>query len=217
VNASQPAPGGGLPVSVAPERLELWLDRFSQRHGPVTWDMTPTLAIATAADGAIAKCDVPFPPMEDGCSLVDHALRDRTVGLLLVRLGGFTTSAFERQKLVVSKCGSRPVHGRTSAGGSSQQRFARRRENQARVALDAAVAAATRVLLPALSTLDAVVVGGDRFAVDTVLRDPSLAPVRELVTAPLLDVPDPRRSILVEAGATARLVHIHVVDAPVAP
>jgi len=47
-----------------------------------------------------------------------------------------------------------------------------------------------------------------------VLGSSRLAPLRTLITGPLLDVPDPRRSVLVEAGAMARLVHIRVVDSP---
>ena len=204
----------GRAITVAPERFEGWWTQLVERHGSLTWELTANTAVATAADGTVVNCNVPFPPLEDGCSLVDHALRERTIGVLLVRLGGYAAGVFEGIELVASKCGSRPVHGRTSAGGSSQHRFARRRENQVRVALAAAAAAAERVLLPAVGTLDAVVTGGDRRALDTVLSNPALAPLRTLISGPVLDVPDPRRSVLVKAGPMARLVHIRLVEVP---
>ena len=45
-----------------------------------------------------------------------------------------------------SKVGQRHVQGRTKAGGQSQQRFARRRDNQARAAYEAAAEHAARIL-----------------------------------------------------------------------
>ena len=75
---------------------------------------------------------------------------------------------------VESKVGQRHVQGRTKAGGQSQQRFARRRDNQARQAYEAAADHAARILggLPRGSL---VVTGGDHAAVDEVLADPRLS------------------------------------------
>ena len=199
-------------IAVAPERLDGWLQRFAADHGALVWAIDGAMAVARAADGTVVQCAIPFPPLDQADVLVSHALRARTIGVLLVRLGGFAAGVFAGGTLVGSKCGSRLVHGRSAAGGQSQQRFARRRENQARAALDAAVAAAVAVLLPVRETLDGIVVGGDRHAVDTVMGDPALAPLRALVTGRLLDVPDPRRKVLVEAGAMARLVHVRIVE-----
>jgi hypothetical protein len=160
---------------------------------------------------------VPFPPLpvDPGGrygGLLDHALADRTVGVLLVRLGGFAAGVVEGTRVVASRVGSRPVHGRAAAGGWSQHRFARRREGQARTALEAAAAAAAAVLLPALGGLDAVVAGGDRRAVEAVLADPRLAALRPLLAARLLDVPDPRRRVLEDAPRRVRAVSIRVVE-----
>jgi hypothetical protein len=88
------------------------------------------------------------------------------------------------------------VHGRHKAGGSSQKRFARRREGQARVALQAAADVAARILLPRTGDLDALVLGGDRSALGTVLEDPRLRDLRSLATPRVFDVPDPRLSVL---------------------
>jgi peptide subunit release factor 1 (eRF1) len=173
----------------------------------------PDAVELTAADGATAVCEVPFPPLTG--ALVEHCRTDRRVGVLLVRLGGYAAGVFQGRELVTSKVGSRQVHGRSAAGGQSQPRFARRREGQVRVALAAAADNAARLLVPAASTLDAVVLGGDRTAVDEVLADRRLAPLLPLVSGRLLDVPDPRLKVLQSTPDLFRAVRITLVD-PVA-
>lgn len=189
-------------MTVPPTRLQRWLTGFEERHGAVEVTTTPEAVTLRAADGAEAHVEVPFPPL-DG-DLVAHVLRERTVGVLLARKGGHAAGVFVGDVLVDSKVGSRHVQGRTAAGGWSQQRFARRREGQAAVAGQAAADTAARVLLA--RPLDALVVGGDRTAVDDVLADPRL---RHLVpTGRLHDVPDPRLAVLKELPY--RDVHIRV-------
>jgi hypothetical protein len=104
------------------------------------------------------------------------------------------------------------VHGRSAAGGQSQQRFARRRDGQVRVALQAFTDTAVRLLLPEAASLEAVVVGGERTAVDEVLADRRLEPLRSLVTGRLLDGPDPRLKVLEASYDQLRAVWIRVVD-----
>jgi Actinobacteria/chloroflexi VLRF1 release factor len=129
----------------------------------------------TAEDGSVAECYPPFPP-PGGASMLAatagadsaadpaspatpadvaaiaaafaaHARRPRTVGVLLVRLGGYAAGVFTGYPpaLQDAKVGSRLVHGRSAAGGWSQHRFARRREKQANEALDAAADAAVLI------------------------------------------------------------------------
>ena len=205
-------------MHVAPERLERWLDGFAARHGELTWSADEHHVRIAAADGSIADCTVPFPPLHVHATapyggLLAHCAADRTVGVIVVRLGGYAVGVFEGTRLTESKVGSRPVHGRSAAGGWSQQRFARRREGQARVALEATADVAARILLPALNRLDAVVAGGDRRAIDAVLADPRLAPLRALRTATLLDVPTPDRRVLLDTPARFRAVAIRVSEA----
>ena len=207
---SAPAAGGGRWVTTSPERLQRWLDGFAVRHGPVARTFDDVCVRLVAEDGAVAELEVPFPPLTGG--LVEHVLRDRRVGVLLVRLGGSACGVFDGPRLVASKVTVRQVHGRSAAGGQSQQRFARRREGQVRVALQASADTAVRVLLPHAGSLEAVVVGGERTAVDAVLADPRLAALRPLVTGRLLDVPDPRQVVLEAAYDGLRAVRIRVVD-----
>lgn len=217
---SRVAPAPGRRVSVEPERLAGWLGRFADRHDGITGcTADPSTVVVAAADGALAECAVPFPPLaadpaDPYGGLVAHALADRRVGVLLVRLGGHAAGVFAGERLVASKVGSRQVHGRSAAGGQSQQRFARRREGQVRVALAAAADVAAGVLLPAASGLDAVVLGGDRRAVEEVLADPRLARLRRLVVEARLDVPDPRLKVLQATPPLFRAVRIRLVEAP---
>ncbi|WP_081438878.1 acVLRF1 family peptidyl-tRNA hydrolase [Pseudofrankia asymbiotica] len=236
-------------MNVAPERLAGWFDRFVERHGPIAWTASPLALIATAADGAVADCQVPFPPLRSAPTatetavaataatevvaapvsvpvaagdgdpahqLAAHALVDRRVGVLLVRLGGHAAGVFDGPRLIASKVGTRQVHGRSAAGGWSQHRFARRRDGQVKVALAAAADVAAAVLLPVAAELDAVVLGGERRAAEQVLDDPRLRRLRGLVVPPFLTVPDPRRRVLDESPGQFRAVRIRVVE-PEAP
>jgi hypothetical protein len=207
---ARPAAGGGRWVSVSPERLQRWLDGFAARHGPVARTSTADHVRLVAEDGAVAEVEVPFPPLTVG--LLEHVLRDRRVGVLLVRLGGCACGVFDGPRLVASKVTTRQVHGRIQAGGQSQQRFSRRRDGQVRVMHQAAADTAVRVLLPAAATLDGLVVGGERTAVDAVLADRRLEALRPLVTGRLLVGPDPRLKVLEASYDQLRAVWIRVVD-----
>ncbi|MEO6205058.1 MAG: acVLRF1 family peptidyl-tRNA hydrolase [Mycobacteriales bacterium] len=209
---SSPAAGGGRWISVPPERLDRWLANFADRHGATDTSEVDGAVVVTAADRAVATFEVPFGPLRG--SLTEHALMDRRIGVLLVRLGGYAAGVFEGRTLVSSKVGSRLVHGRAAAGGTSQHRFARRREGQSRVALAAAADNAVRILVPEVARLDAVVIGGDRSAVDEVLTDRRLAPLLPLVQGLLLDVPDPRLVVLRSTPDLFRAVRIHLADPP---
>jgi peptide subunit release factor 1 (eRF1) len=169
----------------------------------------------TAADGATAELVAPYPPLREGwasgdpvAAIVEHASRRRVIGVLLVRLGGYAVGVFDGDDVIASKVGARQVHGRSAAGGWSQHRFARRREGQVKVALEAAINTAAVVLVPHAHRLEAVVPGGDRQALRTVLADARLAALRPLVTARILDVPDPRARVLRDSLEACRAIRV---------
>jgi hypothetical protein len=206
---------------VAPERIESWLAEFGERHGAagISTDSSRAVLTMAAADGAIAQCHVPFPPLPAGASgsgadLAAHAAADRTVGVLLVRLGGYAAGIFAGAPplLVASKVGSRLVHGRSAAGGQSQQRFARRREKQAREALTAAADCAAAVFGSASGQLDAVVLGGDRRAMAALREDPRLGPYFDLAVERFLTVPDPRQAVLRGTPRLFRAIRVRLTD-----
>jgi VLRF1 release factor-like protein len=218
-----PAAGGGRWVDVPPERLVSWIVTFTQRHGagPVSRDPAGVTVTFTAADGAVAECRPPFPPLRLAAGddpvaiageIVAHALAERTVGVLLVRLGGYSVGVFAGSppRLVSSKTGSRPVHGRSAAGGWSQHRFARRRENQAATALRAAADAAAAMFGP--HRLDALVLGGDKRSIAGLRGDPRLASYLGLAVDRFLTVPDPRLAVLKESPRSFLAIRIRITE-----
>lgn len=212
--SSRPAAGGGRWVEVAPTRLARWLDGFTERHGPAAASPQPYGLLLAAPDGAAAELHAApgAPASTDLAAFVAAATATRRVGLLLVRKGAAAVGVAHGAELETSKVDTRYVQGRTAAGGWSQHRFARRRENQAKAAADDAAALVARLLLPRVRELSAVVTGGDRRAVDAVLADRALAPVAALRAERLLDVPEPRHAVLLAAVTAARAVRILVRD-----
>ncbi|MBC6449938.1 acVLRF1 family peptidyl-tRNA hydrolase [Actinokineospora xionganensis] len=214
--------GGGRAVEVTADRIAGWYDRFACRHGGVSRTVATVESIVVeAVDGATATVEVPFAPLDTEPGewaglridlLITHLERPRKVGLLLVRLGGHSLGVAEAGKVTVSRTGRRQVHGRNAAGGWSQHRFARRREGQVRQAMEAAARDVAEVLGSRVSELDAVVLGGDKSALDILRAQRSLAPVFALAEPRILDVPDPRRTVLDDAAERAFSVEIVVRD-----
>ncbi len=209
-------------LDVSPERIEGWLVEFAARHGNTTATMDASRAIVAvrAADGTVAECHVPFPPLPPtasgtGADLAVHAAADRTVGVLLVRLGGYAAGVFagDPPRLIASKVGSRLVHGRSAAGGQSQQRFARRRQKQAREALAAAADCAAAVFGRYSSELDAMVLGGDKRSIAVLREDARLRPYFGLAVERFLTVPDPRLAVLQGAPRQFRVIRIRLTAA----
>ena len=220
-------------IEVAPERLAGWLRSFAERHGDVTGEGDRAVVTFRAADGSVAECHVPFPPLPgpgpggaDGAPapgdvagwterIVAHAQAERTVGVFLVRLGGYAAGVFtgpSAAHLAASKVGSRLVHGRSAAGGQSQQRFARRREKQAGEALGAAADVAAAVFGPYKDQLDAVVLGGDRRTITGLRDDPRLRPYFKLAVERFLTVPDPRLAVLRTAPRLFQAIRIRLTE-----
>ena len=225
-------------MEVPPERLVSWIVTFAQRHGgaapdrPVTPGEDGAAVTFTAADGAEAECHPPFPPAPSGDpvaaeatpeaavraaaeALAAHAAADRTIGVLLVRLGGYAAGVFAGSppRLIDSKTGSRPVHGRSAAGGWSQHRFARRRENQAATALRAAADAMAEVFgRYGPDRLDAVVLGGDKRSAAGLRGDARLEKYLAKATGRFLTVPDPRLAVLRDIPCAFLAIRIRLTE-----
>ncbi|TNM64625.1 hypothetical protein FHN55_14065 [Streptomyces sp. NP160] len=230
-------------VEVEPERLSGWVQRFTASHGAVRLAEAPERLLLRAADGEAADLEVPWPPLpapvvspslsaavaEDDdagarvAALAAHAAADRTALLVLVRRGGWAVGLARGGELLDGAHGTRYVQSRTAAGGWSQQRYARRRANQAdglvSAALDGLGALLARAGGPSGPLAPQVLVpGGDRQLVAGVLDGvpaPAASQLLALPRGPLLDVPDPRRAVLAAAARRARCVRVRV--GPLAP
>jgi hypothetical protein len=188
-----------------------WVENFGTRHGGAALSVDSGALTGLAEDGSIFVAHGPFARPYDGppdvASFLQEGAPPSVWGVLLVRKGGFAVARLSGERTLESKVGQRHVQGRTKAGGQSQQRFARRRDNQARVAYEAAADHAARILPGAV----VLVTGGDHAAVEAVLEDQRLAGFA--VVPPFLAVPDPRRAVLEQAVVDACSIRIDVTNA----
>lgn len=175
---------------VAYERIDGWCERFGARHGGYERVSAGGRVLLTAPDGAVAEFG-------------DARAPDR-FGLILVRRGGYAIGLVDGARVAGSKCGTRYVQGKTKAGGWSQQRYARRRANQASGLAGAAGDAIRRVLTDEGGST--AFGGGDRRLVEEALQ--ASRSKRIALADRWLDVPEPRRATLDEAIRQVRSVRI---------
>ncbi|CAN5429455.1 acVLRF1 family peptidyl-tRNA hydrolase [soil metagenome] len=199
-------------IHVPPVRWERWCENFERSHGVTTYAVVDGALNGIGEDGSRFAARLPFGSSFGGAptpvALVAAVAAPDDWGVLLVRKGGFAMARLSGTAMGESKTGQRHVQGRTKAGGQSQQRFARRRDNQARQAYEAAAEHAVRILGGCRGP---VITGGDRPAVEEVLADPRLSGLT--VTGPWLAVPDPRRGVLEQSVADAAALQVDVVNA----
>ncbi len=208
-------PGGPRTVLVPAARIVRWFENFGARHGAFELSVSDGRLRTVAEDGAVAAASLPWSRAYDGpadpAAFADSCTAEVRWGVLLVRRGGFAVAAGTRPDPAYTKVGRRHVQGQTKAGGWSQQRYARRRGNQARAAFDAAADHAHRILIEQFGGVDALVCGGDRAAVDAVLDDPRL---RDVARVPRwLPVSDPNAEVLRKAIADAHAAEITISNA----
>ena len=173
----------GRRVEVAPERYAAWREKFDLNN----------------PDG---------PQRVVGVGRFDHPC----LAVILIRRGGYAVALVEGSTLVAHKVGTRHVQSRTAAGGWSQQRFARRRGNQADALVHAVADHAHRILSE--GTPQALVVGGDRTLTGEVLEDPRFASLLTLPRREFADIGDPRRAVLDEVVRRSRAVEVLIDDGP---
>jgi hypothetical protein len=204
---------------VSGERLAGWVQRFGASHGSLLLTEVDGGLQLRAADGAEALLRAPWPA--DGrpgrgddavARLASLASQPRPLGVVLVRRGGYSVAVVSEGRALASKTGTRHVQSRTAAGGWSQQRFARRRANQADALVEAVAAHAARIF--ADYRIEYVAAGGDRALAELVLAEPVVKPYAALPRLPFLDVPDPRAAVLKKAAADVCAVRILVTDPP---
>ena len=89
-----------------------------------------------------------------------------TIGVALVRLGRYAIAVYEGQRLAVSKTDTRYVKGKHHAGGTSQRRFQRVRENQIHRLYAEASGVLDAQWRPWMHKLDYVALGGEAATVN---------------------------------------------------
>jgi hypothetical protein len=176
------------------EPLEGAAGRSVYRNGEVRFELEAEIVTVRPPFGLDHEGDYEFVHVEP---LLETLGQDHLVGALLVRLGGYAVGVFRGEALIASKVGSRNVHGRHHKGGSSANRFSRRREEQARALVNEAAETAVRVLSSHLPDLKAVALAGDRLALRKTLAARSeLAVLQQMALPRSFPVPEPRRDVL---------------------
>ena len=199
------------------------MDGFVARHGAAEATLRDGAVHLLAADGSTAVLSPLLPLAGDGGDDVVGALARHAQAapsplvLVLVRRGGYAVAVVRDGRLAASKVGSRYVQSRTAAGGWSQQRFARRRDNQAAALLDAVGDVVVRLALGddghSVEPGTTLVTGGDRALVEQLLAQPRLSGLAAVRAGRHLDVPDPRADVLRDAVARALAVEVQVTNA----
>ena len=189
-------------VVVPVSRVVRWVENFSIRHGAASLSVVEGALCGLAADGSTFCARLPFDRSYEGpadaVAFAAAGAPPQDWGVLLVRKGGFAVARLAGTEVSASKVGKRHVQGKTKAGGWSQQRFARRRDNPARAAMAAADEHAARIL----DHLDGPLIYGG-------IEE---ARPEETILLPG-HVPDPRRDVLMKAVADAQSALFDVVNA----
>lgn len=201
-------------VGVAPTRLPGWLDGFAERHQQPTVELLSDSLLPLAPDGAAARFDLPWGPLpgvEPQAELIAAFQQPRRIGAFILRRKAHAVGVFQGEQLLTHKLGRHYVQGQTKAGGWSQQRYARRRSNQADRAFDAAAVDVAALLLPEATRLEALLQLGDRLSITKVLARSELAELNRAELdrgLPNFSVPDPNLKVLSGLPSQFRKVSI---------
>ena len=191
-----PAGGSWTPPPDAPDIVAAFVEQ-NATGAVVFWGEPARLVIAPPfpVDAGEYPCYYTQP-------LRESLIRERRLGIVLVRLGGYSVGVYERGQFVDTKTGGRFVKNRHRKGGQSQRRFERLREGQIREHYDDVAEVIRARLLPVADGLDWVVLGGDRHTIQGLLKRAPLPPPLAAKRLPgILDVPEPRRDVLERSPA----------------
>lgn len=212
------APGveGAALESVGPEG-QAWLSRLRDLGRRMLESDTGLACLRRGEAGLVVV--PPFPIAEtrlihawDLSPLQAVLAAEYTVGVVLVRLGRFSVAVYHGEELVSSKTDARYVKGRHHAGGTSQLRFQRIREGQARK-LHQKACEAVQSQFGEFEPLDYILLGGERFTLDGLLKEcPYLQQRRDNILGRRLNVRDPKRDTLEAVGRMLTSSRVYPVE-----
>ena len=183
-----------------------WAEHIAEHGETVMRDGCGLVGLRNGGRGLLIA--PPFPVAESFLSTDwdDAALRqildaEVEVGVVLVRLGRFSVAVFRSGELVDSKTDSRYVKGKHHAGGTSQLRYTRVREGQIKRLYDKVCEETRTHLMPPAAKLDYLVLGGERFTLNGLLKEcPALASLQSITLKRRLNIRDPKRDTLPQVG-----------------
>ena len=184
-----------------------WITALEQAGSRVLRSPTGVVAFRVGNAGVAVLPPFPLNDMWTGDIIYDWPLRTMlssqlTIGVALVRLGRYAIAVYEGQKLVASKTDTRYVKGKHHAGGTSQRRFQRVRENQIHRLYAEASGVLEAQWRPWADRFDYVVLGGEAATVNGFVQEcRMLSRLSAITLERRLDVREPNRASLDEVGA----------------
>jgi peptide subunit release factor 1 (eRF1) len=121
---------------------------------------------------------------------------DLIIGLILVHLGTYAIGICQGENIISSKVGTGLIHGRHKKGGSSQQRFQRRRQKQVQEFLDRVCTHIREQFEPYTKQLDYIVYGGPYQTIVQLQKRCSFLKSLGDRVLPLMEVPALRQKVL---------------------
>jgi hypothetical protein len=195
-----------------------WKERLS-RLGGTPEDNGCGLVGLRAGDRMLVIAP-PFPVLESGLydTWNDEPLgelldAERTIGVVLVRLGRYSVAVYRGADLESSKTDSRYVKGKHHAGGTSQLRYTRIREGQMRRLYIKVCESIRAQFEPVARELDHVVLGGEKFTLNGFLKVcPRLDEYKGITLKRRLNIRDPKRDTLEDLGSTLHESRVWAMD-----
>lgn len=209
-------------VQVTQARLRPWLDGFVQRNGQIASIERFTVRTERGGSAMISGSLAGTKPAEFTSldQLVDACRPHLEAAVVLLRRGGYSAARVAIDGIQVnvqaSKTGTGYVQGRTAAGGQSQQRFARRRDNQATKLVESADRAVRTVFGDQPTGMGLFILGGDKLLIDQLLQLPAARQLVDIQQRITVAIGNPRRRLIEHAVELATTVQItvHNSDSP---
>ena len=183
-----------------------WIDALERASNQILRSSTGVVAFRVENVGLAILPPFPMDAIGLEPGIHDEPLRSLlssrlTVGVALVRLGRYAIAVYEGRQLTVSKTDTRYVKSKHHAGGTSQQRFRRVRENQIHRLYVEAAGVLERQWRPWLNRLDYVALGGEAATVNGFVKEcDMLGRLSSITLERRLDVREPNRASLDQVG-----------------
>jgi hypothetical protein len=195
-----------------------WKERLSRLSG--TPEDNGCGLVGLRAGDRMLVIAPPFPVLESGLydTWNDEPLgelldAERTIGVVLVRLGRYSVAVYRGADLESSKTDSRYVKGKHHAGGTSQLRYTRIREGQMRRLYIKVCESIRAQFEPVARELDHVVLGGEKFTLNGFLKVcPRLDEYKGITLKRRLNIRDPKRDTLDDLGSTLHESRVWAMD-----
>ena len=195
-----------------------WRARLSRLESNVLDSETGLAAFRKGSDAVVVL--PPFPLIQDNISAdwdVDPLLTlletEYLTGVVLLRLGRYAVAVYQGEKLLSSKTDTRYVKSRHAAGGTSQKRFQRIREGQIRRIYDKTCLVVKDQFSPHLEHMEFVLLGGDRFTLNGLLKVcPLLERLQPITLGRRLNIRNPKHDTLTGVGAMLRQSRVYPIS-----